>query len=113
MWTGYKQNADRMQTKCAGKSYVPRSMLRIQCKRIGLSNNTTLQNVYLYDGATRITDSSSVRTDGSITFNSASGLFAVHFVYNRAHIAAKFKSIFKTRYKDQMSRGPIQTLINH
>jgi hypothetical protein len=49
----------------------------ITLQRTGLSNNTTLQNVYLYDGATRLTDSSSVRTDGSISFNASSGLFAV------------------------------------
>jgi hypothetical protein len=49
----------------------------ITLQRTGLSNNTTLQNVYLYDGSTRITDSSSVRTDGSISFNAASGLFPV------------------------------------
>lgn len=50
----------------------------ITLMRTGLSNNTTLQNVYLYDGETRITDSSSVRTDGTVTFNASSGLFAVN-----------------------------------
>lgn len=49
----------------------------ITLQRIGLSNNSTLQNVYLYDGATRLTDGASVRTDGSISFNSTSGLFVV------------------------------------
>ncbi len=46
--------------------------------RTGLANNTTLRNVYLYDGATRLTDGSSVRTDGSISFNSNGGLFMVN-----------------------------------
>ncbi len=50
----------------------------VTLQRIGLSNNSALQNVYLYDGATRITDASSVRTDGSIAFNAGSGLFAVN-----------------------------------
>lgn len=47
-------------------------------QRIGLANNSTLKNVYLYDGMTRLTDASSVRTDGSISFNSTAGLFSVN-----------------------------------
>lgn len=49
----------------------------VTLQRTGLSNNSTLQNVYLYDGMTRLTDAASVRTDGSISFNSISGLFMV------------------------------------
>ena len=39
-----------------------------------------------------------------------SGLFAVHFVYNQANSVAKFRNIFKIRYKDQTARGAIQTV---
>ena len=46
--------------------------------RTGLSNNTTLRNVYLYDGVNRITDGSSVRTDGTLSFNANGGLFTVN-----------------------------------
>ena len=41
-----------------------------------------------------------------------SGLFAVHFVYNQANSVTKFLNIFKIRYKDQIPRGFIQTLLN-
>ena len=38
-------------------------------QRTGISTNSTLQSVYLYQGATRLTDSASVNTNGVITFN--------------------------------------------
>jgi len=53
------------------------SVTNITLQRTGLSNNDTLTNVYLYDGMTRLTDANSVRQDGSISFNSPSGLFTV------------------------------------
>lgn len=63
----------------------------VKLMRTGVSNNATLNNVYLYDGAQRLTDSASVLADGSITFNSNSGLFSVNgsrTVSVRADIAA-------------------------
>ncbi len=50
----------------------------IKLNRTGISNNTTATNVYLYDGANRLTDSASVLTDGTVTFNSTAGLFSVN-----------------------------------
>ncbi len=41
----------------------------ITFQRSGLSLNTDLTNVYLYDGATRLTDGASVNSTGVITFN--------------------------------------------
>lgn len=49
----------------------------LELMRTGISNNDTLKNVYLYDGATRLTDASSVLTDGTIRFTNSYGLFPV------------------------------------
>ncbi len=54
------------------------SVTVLELQRIGLSSNSTLRNVYLYDGATRITDASSVLTNGTIRFSSGSGIFTVN-----------------------------------
>ena len=55
------------------------SVVSVKLMRTGVSNNDTLTNVYLYDTATgvRLTDAASVLTDGTVTFNSASGIFMV------------------------------------
>lgn len=47
----------------------------VTMRRTGVSEDTTLRNVYLYDGATRLTDAASVGGMSSINFTNASGLF--------------------------------------
>lgn len=48
----------------------------VKVKRTGISSDSTLLNVYLYDGITRLTDNASV-SSGYITWNNAAGIFTV------------------------------------
>jgi hypothetical protein len=50
----------------------------LELQRIGVSTDSSLTNVYLYEGNVRITDAASVVTGGYIRFNAGSGLFTVN-----------------------------------
>lgn len=49
----------------------------VKLMRLGLSDDQTLTNVYLYDGMVRVAGPASVSRDGSVMFTSYSGLFTV------------------------------------
>ena len=54
----------------------PINVTGLTFNRIGVSNDQTMTNVYLYNGATRITDSAGV-SNSTFSYSNASGLFTV------------------------------------
>ncbi len=67
------------------------TVTQVQLQRTGVSSDSSLTNVYLYDGNTRITDSASVVTGGFINFTAPMGLFVVNgsrTITVRADVAA-------------------------
>jgi hypothetical protein len=53
------------------------TVTNVELQRTGVSADTALTNVYLYEGNVRISDAASVVTGGYIRFNASTGLFSV------------------------------------
>ncbi len=73
-------------------SASPVNVTALTFKRIGVSNDSALDNVYLYNGVTRLTDSAGV-SNSSFTFSDPTALFTVpanstYIVAVRADIAS-------------------------
>lgn len=49
----------------------------VKLMRVGMSDDQTLTNVYLYEGMNRVAGPASISRDGSVIFSSYSGLFTV------------------------------------
>ena len=49
----------------------------VSFQRIGVSADSTLANVYLYEGSVRLTDAASVTSGSSVNFSNGAGLFKV------------------------------------
>lgn len=56
------------------------TVTQVQIKRVGVSADTIINNAYLYNGNTRLTDAASVGGNSTITFNNPAGLFTVNGV---------------------------------
>ncbi len=54
------------------------TVTQLQVKRLGVSSDSVLSNVYLFNGDTRLTDGASVGGNSLVTFASPSGLFTVN-----------------------------------
>src|SRR3989344_9020373 len=68
--------AELMKLTFSNPSSAPITVTNLAFKRIGVSSDSTLANVYLFNGATRLTDSAGV-SNTVFNYNSPTGLFTV------------------------------------
>ncbi|MFA6358792.1 MAG: hypothetical protein WCY09_09080 [Candidatus Omnitrophota bacterium] len=68
--------AELLKLKFTNKDSSSVKVTKIKLTRGGVSSDSDLDNVYLFNGATRITDAASV-SSGIISFNDSTGLFTI------------------------------------
>ena len=68
--------AELMKLTFSNPTASPITVTNLAFKRIGVSSDSTLANVYLFNGATRLTDSAGV-SNTVFNYNSPTGLFTV------------------------------------
>lgn len=68
--------ADLVEYVFSNKTASAVVVTNITLQRTGVSSDSALSNVFLYNGATRLTDSASVSV-GKISFNAGSGIFTI------------------------------------
>ncbi len=68
--------ADLLHVTLTNNSTSSVKLTKATFKRGGVSSDTTLANLYLFDGYVRLTDSATI-SDGKVTFNDSSGLWTL------------------------------------
>ena len=68
--------AELMKLNFTNPTAAPITVTNLAFKRIGVSSDSTLANVYLFQGATRLTDSAGV-SNTVFNYNASNGLFTV------------------------------------
>lgn len=56
------------------------TVTNVKLMRKGISTSSTLSNIYLFDGNTRVSDAATINSQGEVVFSQPSGLFSVNGV---------------------------------
>ncbi|MFA5651801.1 MAG: peptidoglycan-binding domain-containing protein [Candidatus Paceibacterota bacterium] len=91
--------ADLVEYTFENQTAAPVVVTNVTLQRGGVSNDSALTNIYLYNGVNRLTDSASI-SSGKITFNAPAGLFTVPAM-SKMTVAVKADIVSGTAYNGQ------------